>query len=163
MASRGTQACTYGCATAPESPSGSQVAAALVCMCTLRLPRLPTQVRLSVMTIRGIRCGSSQPIACADGCLLLQAGKQLEWLTGGHVQAGMHEVTLSGDRCAENLLHSSSSCTSTVRNPACRLCALTLHLQQWWQHGKQAAHYGGCHQLCSATLPRIRCVCILLR
>lgn len=29
----------------------------------------------------------------ADGCLLLQAGKQMEWLTGGHVQAGMHEVS----------------------------------------------------------------------
>lgn len=28
----------------------------------------------------------------ADGCLILQAGKQMEWLTGGHVQAGMHEV-----------------------------------------------------------------------
>jgi len=27
-----------------------------------------------------------------DGCLFLQAGRQLEWLTGGHVVAGMHEV-----------------------------------------------------------------------
>ena len=26
------------------------------------------------------------------GCLLLQAGKQLEWLTAGCVKAGMHEV-----------------------------------------------------------------------
>ena len=27
-----------------------------------------------------------------EGCLLLQAGKQLEWLTGGAVRAGFHEV-----------------------------------------------------------------------
>lgn len=30
-----------------------------------------------------------------DGCLLLQAGKQLEWLTGGHITAGFHEVVIS--------------------------------------------------------------------
>lgn len=27
-----------------------------------------------------------------EGCLLLQAGKQMEWLTGGAVKAGFHEV-----------------------------------------------------------------------
>ena len=27
-----------------------------------------------------------------DGCLLVQAGEQLEYLTGGHVVAGYHEV-----------------------------------------------------------------------
>ena len=27
-----------------------------------------------------------------EGCLLIQAGKQLEWVTGGHVRAGYHEV-----------------------------------------------------------------------
>lgn len=30
-----------------------------------------------------------------DGCLLVQAGKQLEWLTGGVVQAGYHEVIVN--------------------------------------------------------------------
>jgi isopenicillin N synthase-like dioxygenase len=30
-----------------------------------------------------------------DGCLLLQAGKQFEWLTGGHVLAGFHEVVVN--------------------------------------------------------------------
>lgn len=30
-----------------------------------------------------------------EGCLLLQAGKQLEWLTGGYIQAGMHEVVFT--------------------------------------------------------------------
>ena len=32
-----------------------------------------------------------------DGCLLLQAGKQLEWLTGGAITAGFHEVVVSED------------------------------------------------------------------
>ncbi|CAG8515581.1 5823_t:CDS:1 [Acaulospora morrowiae] len=30
-----------------------------------------------------------------DGCLLVQAGKQLEWLTGGKVKAGYHEVVVT--------------------------------------------------------------------
>lgn len=30
-----------------------------------------------------------------DGCLLLQAGKQFEWMTGGHVLAGFHEVVVN--------------------------------------------------------------------
>lgn len=29
------------------------------------------------------------------GCLLLQAGKQLAWLTGGDIKEGMHEVVCS--------------------------------------------------------------------
>lgn len=32
-----------------------------------------------------------------DGHLLLQAGKQLEWLTGGHITAGFHEVVILPD------------------------------------------------------------------
>ena len=31
---------------------------------------------------------------CA-GCLLLQAGKQLSWVTGGDIREGMHEVICS--------------------------------------------------------------------
>ena len=30
-----------------------------------------------------------------EGCLLLQAGKQMEWLTGGAVKAGYHEASQS--------------------------------------------------------------------
>jgi isopenicillin N synthase-like dioxygenase len=30
-----------------------------------------------------------------DGCLLVQAGREMEWLTGGVVQAGYHEVIVS--------------------------------------------------------------------
>jgi isopenicillin N synthase-like dioxygenase len=47
-----------------------------------------------------LRDGSDAPykklgVKVPDGCLLIQAGKQLEWLTGGHIQAGFHEVVVS--------------------------------------------------------------------
>jgi isopenicillin N synthase-like dioxygenase len=36
--------------------------------------------------------GEKFRVEVPDGHLLVQAGKQLEWLTGGHVKAGFHEV-----------------------------------------------------------------------
>lgn len=42
-----------------------------------------------------LRDGSCQWVSVPDGCLLLQAGKQMEWLTGGEVPAGMHEVVVT--------------------------------------------------------------------
>lgn len=39
-----------------------------------------------------LRDGTKIQVKIPDGCLLLQAGKQMEWLTGGHIQAGYHEV-----------------------------------------------------------------------
>jgi len=38
------------------------------------------------------RDGKRVPVRVPDGCLLVQAGKELEWLTGGVIQAGYHEV-----------------------------------------------------------------------
>mmetsp|Transcript_32537 Transcript_32537/g.52426 ORF Transcript_32537/g.52426 Transcript_32537/m.52426 type:complete len:378 (-) Transcript_32537:81-1214(-) len=35
------------------------------------------------------------PVSMPKGCLLLQAGKQFEWLTGGFVLAGFHEVVVA--------------------------------------------------------------------
>jgi len=35
-----------------------------------------------------------------DGCLLIQAGKQCEWLTGGEITAGFHEVVVSPETLA---------------------------------------------------------------
>lgn len=40
------------------------------------------------------RAGRRVPVRVPDGCLLVQAGKQLEWLTGGRVLAGFHEVVV---------------------------------------------------------------------
>jgi isopenicillin N synthase-like dioxygenase len=41
------------------------------------------------------REGKRIAVAVPDGCLLVQAGKQMEYLTGGHVLAGFHEVTVT--------------------------------------------------------------------
>ena len=42
-----------------------------------------------------LRDGSRLPVRVPDGCLLLQAGRQLAWLTGGDIEEGMHEVVCS--------------------------------------------------------------------
>ncbi len=39
-----------------------------------------------------LRDGTRLPVSIPPGCLLIQAGKQLEWLTAGRVRAGMHEA-----------------------------------------------------------------------
>jgi len=44
-----------------------------------------------------LRDGSRIQVRVPDGCLLLQAGKQLEWLTGGTINAGFHEVVVCDD------------------------------------------------------------------
>ena len=36
--------------------------------------------------------GRRMPVSIPDGCLLIQAGKQIEWLTNGYIRGGMHEV-----------------------------------------------------------------------
>lgn len=60
---------------------------------------------LNFMTIHGksrfpglfvwTRAGKKMSVKIPDGCLLVQAGKQFEILTGGHVQAGFHEVVVA--------------------------------------------------------------------
>ncbi|MEW5300726.1 MAG: hypothetical protein WDW36_003636 [Sanguina aurantia] len=47
-----------------------------------------------------LRDGSRVAVRVPCGCLLLQAGRQLEWLTGGAVKAGMHEVVLTPEASA---------------------------------------------------------------
>lgn len=42
-----------------------------------------------------LRNGQKVPVRVPDGCLLLQAGKMFEYLTGGYVLAGFHEVVYS--------------------------------------------------------------------
>jgi len=41
------------------------------------------------------RQGKKLSVTIPDGCLLVQAGKQIEYCTGGHVLAGYHEVVCS--------------------------------------------------------------------
>jgi isopenicillin N synthase-like dioxygenase len=57
---------------------------------------------ISFLTIHGksnypglyiwLRDGTRVQVKIPDGCLLIQVGKQLEWLTGGYFKAGYHEV-----------------------------------------------------------------------
>jgi len=42
-----------------------------------------------------LRDGVKIPVAIPDGCLLAQAGMQFEYLTGGKVTAGFHEVVVT--------------------------------------------------------------------
>ncbi|KAL6756721.1 hypothetical protein V8C86DRAFT_2643540 [Haematococcus lacustris] len=44
--------------------------------------------------------GRRVPVRVPPGCLLVQAGQQLERLTGGRVKAGKHEVVVSSDTVA---------------------------------------------------------------
>ena len=46
------------------------------------------------------RNGRREAVSVPQGCLLIQAGKQLEHLTGGHVLAGFHEVVISKETCS---------------------------------------------------------------
>lgn len=60
---------------------------------------------LNLLTVHGksrypglyiwLRDGTRTSVQIPDGCLLVQAGKQLEYLTGGYVKAGFHEVIIS--------------------------------------------------------------------
>lgn len=62
---------------------------------------------LNLLTIHGksrypglhawLRDGTKIRVKVPDGCLLVQAGLQMEHLTGGRVQAGMHEVIVNED------------------------------------------------------------------
>lgn len=66
---------------------------------------------ISFMTIHGksrypglniwLENGEKKTVKIPDGCLLIQVGKQLEWLTGGYFMAGYHEVI-----CKEETLQS---------------------------------------------------------
>ena len=39
-----------------------------------------------------LKDGTKKSVKVPDGCLLIQAGIQIEWLTGGYIKAGFHEV-----------------------------------------------------------------------
>ena len=43
------------------------------------------------------RTGTKMTVSVPDGCLLVQAGKQIEYLTGGYVLAGFHEVVVNAE------------------------------------------------------------------
>ena len=62
---------------------------------------------LNLLTIHGasrfpglfiwLRDGRRVPVKVPPGCLLIQAGRQLEHVTGGYIQAGFHEVVFTDE------------------------------------------------------------------
>ena len=54
--------------------------------------------------------GRRMPVSIPDGCLLIQAGKQIEWLTNGFIHGGMHEVSLMTATPPEPWLAPCASC-----------------------------------------------------
>jgi hypothetical protein len=60
---------------------------------TIIIPLPPPRSRFPGLHI-WLRDGRRVPVRVPPGCLLLQAGRQLEWLTAGHVRAGWHEVVV---------------------------------------------------------------------
>lgn len=58
------------------------------------------------------RTGVKKTVKIPAGCLLVQAGKQAEYITGGHVLAGFHEVLVTDDTLAavEKAKAASKSC-----------------------------------------------------
>ncbi|XP_073024795.1 uncharacterized protein [Primulina eburnea] len=66
-----------------------------------------------------LRSGQKMEVKVPVGCLLIQTGKQLEWLTGGECIAGMHEVvvtdrTLDAVKLASNQNRSLWRVSSTL-------------------------------------------------
>ena len=61
-----------------------------------------------------LRDGRRVPVSVPDGCLLVQAGKQLEWATAGHVKAGFHEVVVT-ERAVELAAANRVACKSLWR------------------------------------------------
>jgi hypothetical protein len=71
------------------------------------------------------RQGARTSVTVPDGCLIVQAGKQIEYLTGGHVMAGFHEVVVSSATCkvieakkakGESLWRVSSTCFGHIQS-----------------------------------------------
>lgn len=61
------------------------------------------------------RAGTRVAVRLPPGCLLLQAGKQLEHVTGGHVSAGFHEVVVDDGTLAAVAAASSAGRVNTIR------------------------------------------------
>ena len=49
-----------------------------------------------------LKNGEKLNLSITDGCILVQAGKQLEWVTGGKIYAGFHEVCVN-DKTVEKI------------------------------------------------------------
>jgi isopenicillin N synthase-like dioxygenase len=60
------------------------------------------------------RDGTKMMVRVPDGCLLVQAGQQAEYITGGHIMAGFHEVVVA-DQTLEAIERAKAAGKSTWR------------------------------------------------
>ncbi len=107
--------------------------------------------------------GTRMPVSVPDGCLLIQAGKQIEWFTAGRVRAGMHEVRSPLDACASAT--GMGTCTHRAGKtwhvrahlPCRRWCAQRQRERQQQEQQRRGGRSGGCPQQCLRTSPRTCC------
>jgi isopenicillin N synthase-like dioxygenase len=74
-----------------------------------------------------LRSGQKMAVKVPQGCLLIQAGQQMEYVTGGYIKAGYHEVVVDDStraaaararREGKSLWRVSSTMFGTVRSDA---------------------------------------------
>lgn len=82
-----------------------------------------------------LRDGRRVAVQIPAGCLFIQAGKQLEWLTGGYVKAGMHEVSSAylyvGLPEDSVVLGVKSQNDGAGQLELVQICCLTWHYCKW--------------------------------
>lgn len=72
-----------------------------------------------------LRNGKKVPVKIPDGCLLLQVGEQLEWLSGGFFHSGYHEVI-----CDENTIQSLENAQNNSKSTWRISSTLFSHVNQ---------------------------------
>ncbi|PNW74125.1 hypothetical protein CHLRE_13g586400v5 [Chlamydomonas reinhardtii] len=105
---------------------------------------------LNLLTVHGrsrfpglyvwLRDGRRVAVRIPAGCLLMQAGKQLEWLTGGHIRAGMHEVVVTeATLAAADAARAAGRSTWRVSSTVFTHCCSDALLRPLGRFGEQAA------------------------
>ncbi|KAG2443195.1 hypothetical protein HYH02_009272 [Chlamydomonas schloesseri] len=105
---------------------------------------------LNLLTVHGrsrfpglyvwLRDGRRVAVRIPAGCLLMQAGKQLEWLTGGHIRAGMHEVVVTeATLAAAEAARAAGRSTWRVSSTVFTHCCSDALLRPLGRFGEQAA------------------------
>jgi len=101
------------------------------------------------------RDGKKLPVSVPPGCLLVQAGKQLEWLTSGKITAGYHEVV-----CTEQTVNVRQKSLVALLggflfpDTRCRCACMRIRLPR--KPAKRDDLCGEFRRQCSCMSPQIR-------
>jgi hypothetical protein len=129
----------------------------LTCCLSACLPSCPSYLPACRSRFPGLSVwladGRRLPVSIPPGCLLCQAGKQLEWLTGGHVKAGMHEVGLVLLRCCTMVLgFGADACWFMLMLPPSARLPGVLCQAAWC--ARQASNWNGSRGPCEGRHAR---------